>query len=52
MDGGEIVESAPGQPDRGMALRYGEFYWQDPGTTRAVRNNGMTRIDIVEFELK
>lgn len=52
VDGGEIVESVSGQPDRGMALRYGEFYWQDAGTTRAIRNNGMSRIDVLEFEFK
>jgi hypothetical protein len=49
--GGEIVESVPGQPDRSMFLRDGEFYWQDP-KTRAVRNRGTTRIELVEFELK
>ena len=52
VDGGEIVESVPGQSDRGIALHYGEFYWQDAGTTRAVRNNGVTRVEVVEFELK
>jgi hypothetical protein len=52
LDGGEIAELVPGQPDRGMNLRLGEFYWQDPGVTRAVRNNGTTRIELVEFELK
>ena len=52
VDGGEIIESVPGQPDRGMALKLGEFYWQDPGVTRAVRNNGTTRIEFFEFELK
>ena len=52
LDGGEIVESVPGQPDRGMNLKLGEFYWQDTGITRVVRNIGTTRIDLVEFELK
>jgi hypothetical protein len=52
VDGGEIVESVPGQPERGMAPKYGEFYWQEAGITRAVRNNGMTRIEFVEFEFK
>jgi quercetin dioxygenase-like cupin family protein len=49
---GELVESVPGQPDRAMALKLGEFFWQDPGVTRAIRNNGTTRLEIVEFELK
>lgn len=26
--------------------------WQDPGVTRAVRNSGTTRVEVVEFELK
>jgi len=50
--GGEIVERVPGQPDRAMFLRDGEFYWQDPRVTRAVTNRGATRIELVEFELK
>ena len=52
IDGGEIVESAAGQPDRSKAPRSGEFFWQEAGTTRAVRNVGTTRIDLVEIELK
>ena len=52
IDGGEIAESVPGAPDRGMALRLGDFYWQEPGATRTVRNIGTTRIELVEFELK
>jgi hypothetical protein len=42
----------PGQPDRGMTMRQGEFYWQDAGITRAIRNIGTTRLELVEFELK
>jgi hypothetical protein len=52
VDGGELVESVPGQPERGMSPKAGEFYWQEPGVTRAVRNSGTTRIELVEFELK
>jgi hypothetical protein len=52
IDGGEIAESVPGSGDRGMALRLGDFYWQEPGVTRAVRNIGTSRIELVEFELK
>ena len=52
VDGGEITESAPGEVERGQGLRTGDFYWQDGGVTRAVRNTGTTRIEIVEFELK
>ena len=52
VDGGELVESVPGQPERGMSPKAGEFYWQEPGVTRAVRNSGTKRIELVEFELK
>jgi hypothetical protein len=52
VDGGEIAEIVPGEPDRGMMLRLGDFYWQEPGATRAVRNIGTTRIELVEIELK
>jgi hypothetical protein len=52
VDGGEISESVPGAVERGWGLRTGEFFWQDAGTTRAVKNIGTTPINIVEFELK
>jgi hypothetical protein len=52
VEGGELVESVPGAPDRAMAPRTAEVYWQDAGTTRAVRNVGATRIELVELELK
>src|SRR5215831_17166163 len=43
VDGGEINESVPGAGERGMALRLGDFYWQEPGITRTVRNIGPSR---------
>ena len=49
---GEIAESVPGQPDRGMMLKNGDYFWQDAGVTRAVRNIGTTRVEYLEFELK
>jgi hypothetical protein len=52
LDGGEIAEIVSGEPDRGLALRPGDFYWQDAGATRAIRNIGTSRIELVEFELK
>jgi hypothetical protein len=52
VDGGEISESVPGAPDRAWGLRNGEFFWQDAGVTRSVKNIGTTPINIVEFELK
>ena len=52
IDGGELVESDPDRGERSMAPRAGEFFWQEPGRTRAVRNVGTTRIELVEIELK
>ena len=52
LDGGELVESVPGHADRGWMLGTGEFYWQEPGVTRALRNIGTTRIEMEEFEIK
>ena len=52
VDGGEIIESVPGELDRAKALRSGEFFWQDGGVTRAIRNSGSTRVEFVEIELK
>ena len=52
LDGGELVESVPGHAERGWMLGSGEFYWQEPGVTRGLRNIGTTRIEIIEFELK
>jgi quercetin dioxygenase-like cupin family protein len=52
LDGDELTEIAPGQMDRGLALRTGEFFWQEAGAKRAVRNTGSTRLELVEFELK
>ena len=52
VSGGEIIEAVPGRPDRAMHLEVGEFYWQDPGITREVRNTGPTRVELVELELK
>ncbi len=48
----DLVESVPGQPDRAMHGKLGEFYWQDPGVTRGIRNIGTTRLEFLEFELK
>src|SRR5207247_8936035 len=51
IDGGEIAEIVPGQPDRGLALRLGDFYWQEPGTTRGIRNIGTNRIESAAVDL-
>ncbi len=50
--GGELAEAAPDKRERGMMLRSGDFYWQEAGATRAVRNIGTTPVELVEFEFK
>ena len=50
--GGDLVESGPGYPDQDMNFRPGDFVWQEPGMTRALRNTGTTPVEFVEFELK
>lgn len=52
IQGGEIIESTPSEGERGMLLRLGDFYWQEPGGKRVVRNIGTSRIEVVEVELK
>jgi quercetin dioxygenase-like cupin family protein len=52
IDGGIIAENVPGQPERGMLLKAGDFFWQDSGVTRAVSNTGTTRVEFLEYELK
>ena len=52
IDGDELVEIIKGEMDRPLALRPGDFYWQEPGATRSIRNSGSSAIDLVEFELK
>ena len=42
----------PGQPDRGMKPRDGQYFWQEAGVTRAVKNTGTTPLNLVEVELK
>ena len=49
---GVIADIVEGQQERGLALRPGDFYWQDAGQTRGVRNIGDTAVHIVEIELK
>jgi hypothetical protein len=51
VNSGEIVETVPGQPEQAMSFKLGEFYWKEPGT-RAVKNVGTTRVELVEYELK
>jgi len=52
VSGGEIAEIVPGAVDRGWYLGDGEYFWQDPGTTRSIRNIGTTPVEFLEFELK
>lgn len=50
--GGEIAEILPSERERPMMLRMGDFYWQEAGSERAVRNIGRTAVEIIELELK
>lgn len=50
--GGEITEIVPGAADRGWYLSEGQYFWQDPETTRSLKNIGTTRVEFLEFELK
>jgi hypothetical protein len=52
VSGGEVIEAISGSGDRKEALRSGEFFWQDAAVTRTIRNDGKTRIELVEVELK
>ena len=52
VQGGEVAEGVPGEGERGMLLRLGDFYWQEPGAKRVVRNIGTSRVELVEIELK
>ena len=52
LDGGELVETVAERADRGWVVSAGEFYWQEPGVTRGLRNIGTTRIEMLEFEIK
>lgn len=52
IEGSELVESVPGRADRHKVPHKGEFFWQDAGQTRAVRNVGASRLELVEIELK
>ena len=50
--GGEIAEVVPNTADRAWWLGEGQYFWQDPGTTRSIKNIGTTPVEFVEFELK
>ena len=52
VSGGILAESAPDQRDREINLQRGDFFWQDANATRALRNIGDSRIELVELELK
>ncbi len=52
IEGGELAELEPGKSERRKAPRRGEFFWQDAGVTRAVRNVGTQRLELIEVEIK
>jgi hypothetical protein len=49
---GRIGEAADGLPERTIALEPGGFEWQAPSAARSLRNQGKSRVELVEFELK
>ena len=50
--GGEFTEMVPGAADRMMGPSAGDFFWQDGGVTRSIKNTGTTPIEFIEFEIK
>ena len=48
VQGDEIVESTPRERERGMLLRLGDFYWQEPGAKRPTRNIATSRVELRE----
>jgi len=42
----------PGVPEQTLALQPGNFAVQEKGFTRALRNGGAEKIELVEMELK
>lgn len=50
--GGEFTEIVPGSADRMMGPSAGDFFWQDGGVTRGIKNTGTAPIEFVEFEIK
>jgi hypothetical protein len=52
IEGGELAESTPDGYERRMVPHSGEFFWQEEGHLRAVRNVGNTRIELVELVIK
>jgi hypothetical protein len=52
LGGDQFTELAPGQPDRMMGPYAGDFFWQDAGAVRTIKNSGTTRLEFVEFEFK
>jgi hypothetical protein len=50
--GGEFTEMVPGSADRMMGPSAGDFFWQDGGVTRSIKNTGSAPIEFVEFEIK
>jgi len=52
LSGDQLTEIVPGQPDRMIGPYKGDFFWQDAGAVRTIKNTGMTRLEFVEFEFK
>lgn len=52
LSGDQLTEIVPGQPDRMIGPYKGDFFWQDAGAVRTIKNTGATRLEFVEFEFK
>jgi hypothetical protein len=52
LSGNEFTESVPGSADRAMGPYPGDFFWQDGGVTRTIKNTGTTRLEFLEYEIK
>jgi hypothetical protein len=52
LSGSEFTEMVPGSADRTMGPYPGDFFWQDGGVTRTIKNTGATRLEFIEFEIK
>lgn len=50
--GGEIAEIRADGRERAMMLQPGQFFWQQEGAVRGLRNIGTSTVELVELELK
>jgi hypothetical protein len=51
VQGGEVEETNADQRRHTLNLRFGDYMWQNAGSSRALQNTGNTRVELVEFEV-